>query len=111
MAKGGGGALVLGVAALAGVGLLFAAGKIPGYGQGTPDTSKAGDAAKGAGGKAVEGATGLAGWWFSHGWAYTATVAAVLAILGIMTWNRIGGWGRAVVIVLAAVAVTVLVTR
>lgn len=90
---------------------LFVTGKIPGYGRGTPDASGATDAAKDAGGKAVEGGSALTDWWFSHGWAWTAIIAAVLAVLGVVTWKRIGGWGRAVVLVAVAVAVTVLVTR
>lgn len=42
---------------------------------------------------------------------YTAVVAAVLATVGLITWNRIGGWGRGMVLVLATIAVVVLVTR
>jgi hypothetical protein len=90
---------------------LFVTGKIPGYGQGTPDASGATDAAKDAGGKAVQGGSALTDWWFGHGWAYTATIAGVLAFLGVITWKKIGGWGRAAVLVAATIAVTVLVTR
>lgn len=90
---------------------LFLTGKISGYGQGIPQTGDATDAAKGAGGQVVQHGSALADWYFSHGWAYTALVAGVLAVLGVITWRRIGGWGRAVVIAAAAIAVTVLVTR
>lgn len=90
---------------------LFLTGKIPGYGQGTPQTGDATDAAKDAGGQAVQHGGALADWYFSHGWAYTALIAGALAVLGIITWKKIGGWGRAVVIVAAAITVTVLVTR
>jgi hypothetical protein len=48
---------------------------------------------------------------YAQPWFWTFAVSAVAAVLGIITWGKIGGWGRAVVIIAAAVAVTVLVTR
>lgn len=110
MAKGSGGILLLGAAAL-GAGYLVLSGKIPGYGSGTPKTGDATNAAKDAGGQAAHTGGAVVDWWFGHGWAYTATVAGVLALLGVMTWRRIGGWGRGVVLVLAAATVAILVAR
>ena len=110
MASKAGPVLLLGAAAL-GAGYLVLSGKIPGYGTGTPKTGDATKAAQDAGGAAINAGSDLSSWWFGHAWAYTATVAGVLAVLGIMTWNRIGGWGRAVVLVLAAATVAILVTR
>jgi hypothetical protein len=37
-----------------------------------------------------------------HFWTFVG--AGTLAALGVMTWRRIGGWGRGVVIVLATIA-------
>lgn len=42
---------------------------------------------------------------------YTACVAGALATVGVITWRRIGGWGRGLVLVAAAICITVLVTR
>lgn len=44
-------------------------------------------------------------------WFWTVAVAASLATIGMITWKKIGGWGRGFVVVCAAVAITVLVTR
>lgn len=107
--KGGG--LFLVIAAIGTVFFLFVTGRIPGYGQGAPKADGATDAAKEAGSEAAKQGGALAEWYFSHGWAYTALVAAALATIGIVTWRKIGGWGRAFVIVCAAIAFTVLVTR
>lgn len=35
---------------------------------------------------------------------YLAAASAILATLAIMTWRRIGGWGRGALLVLAGVA-------
>lgn len=111
MAKGGGGAVLLAMGAAAGIGYLVLSGKIPGYGQGTPNGGDATKAAEDAGSQAAHTGGALFDWWFSFGWAYTATAAGGLALLGVLTWKKIGGWGRAAVLVLAAITVTVLVTR
>lgn len=67
---------------------------------GAVDTNAVGGKAKGA-------------WddFYAQPWFWTFAVSGVLAVVGVMTWRRIGGWGRAVVLVLAAIAATVLVTR
>lgn len=48
---------------------------------------------------------------YAQPWFWTFAVAAALATLGVMTWRRIGGWGRAVVLVCVTIAIVVLVTR
>lgn len=111
MAKGSGGGLVVvaaGIGALA-CGYLYLSGKLPGFGQGTPDAGAATDAGKDAGGAVVDQGSSLVDWYFSQGWAYTGIVAAALAALGVITWKKIGNWGRTLVLVCLAIVVTVLV--
>jgi hypothetical protein len=102
MARGGGGVVVLAVggAALA-CGYLYLSGKLPGFGKGVP-TAKAPE---------LDGAKEKIDAFVGTPMFYTALVAAVLATLGIITWGKIGGWGRAVVLVCAAIAVTIFVIR
>ena len=50
-------------------------------------------------------------WYFSQPWFYLSVAAAILATLGLMTWRRIGGWGRGAVIVLLTIAVTVWLVK
>lgn len=102
MAKGGGGVILLagGAAVLVG-GYLYLSGKLPGFGQGVP-TAKAPE---------LDGTRDKVEAFIGTPMFYTGAVAAVLATLGIITWGKIGGWGRAAVLVAAAVAVTIFLTR
>lgn len=95
---------LLAVALLGVGGFLFLTGKIPGYGQGTGEVS-------GAGQDAVEGARGAAEQFIGTPQFYLALVASALATLGMVTWKKIGGWGRATVIIIATVAVTAWLVR
>lgn len=47
----------------------------------------------------------------SQPWFYTAAVSGALATLGVVTWRRIGGWGRGFVLVCATIAAVTLVVR
>lgn len=71
----------------------------------------AGNALKGAG----EGAASqVMPWWhelYAQPWFWTAAVAVAGAGLGIKFWRSLNGFSKGVVLVLAAVAVTVLVVR
>lgn len=62
-----------------------------------------------------EGAAGQAlPWWhklYAQPWFWTAAVASAAATLGVMTWRRIGGWGRGFVLVCATIAAVVLVVK
>lgn len=108
MAKGGGGAIVLlGAVALVG-GYMFLSGKIPGYGQGTPDLNTDGALDKAGGAASQAGESGL-DWFLSTAWAPAALVAVVGAWLTIRFWNKIGGFGRAFLLVMAAIAATIFV--
>jgi hypothetical protein len=48
---------------------------------------------------------------YAQPWFWTLAVAATLATLGVMTWRRIGGWGRGFVLVCVTIAAVILVTR
>jgi hypothetical protein len=108
MAKGGAAPLLLiGAAAVVG-GYMVLSGKVPGYGQGTPDVdpgaavSEAGNAASQA------GESGL-NWFLSTAWAPAALVAVVGAYLAVKFWQKIGGFGRAFLLIVAAIAATIFV--
>lgn len=95
--------LVLGGGAVVVAGL-YLAGRLPGFG--TADTLpdpgiQAADAGRGV--LAQLGVSGVT-------WPMIV-VPLIAAALLIATWKRIGGFGRAAVLILAAVAATVLVTR
>lgn len=88
------------------VGGLYLAGRLPGFGAaptGTlPDPT----------GQAQDAGQGVLDQLAAHGIGWPMLVVpAVVATLAIVTWRRIGGWGRAVVLVLGAIIATVLVTR
>lgn len=48
---------------------------------------------------------------YAQPWFWTFAVSGAAAVLGIMTWRRIGGWGRAAVLVFATIAATVMVVK
>lgn len=102
----GGGLLLLLVGGLV-AGYLFLTGKIPGYGQGTPDvkTPNPGDLANKAGDAGQHGLD----WFLATAWAPSALVAIVGGAVLIKFWQKIGGFGRAVLLIVGAVAVTIFV--
>lgn len=61
--------------------------------------------------RATEAVKGTWDWYFSQPWFYLSAAAGVLAMLGMMTWKRIGGWGRGMVLVIGAIAVTVWLVK
>jgi hypothetical protein len=101
MANGGGAVVLLGGAAVLVGGYLYLSGKLPGFGQGVPTTRT----------PELGGAEQHVREFVGTPMFYTGLVAAVLATLGIITWRRIGGWGRAMVLVVGAVAVTIFLVR
>lgn len=62
-----------------------------------------------------EGAAGQAlPWWhklYAQPWFWTAAVAVAGAGIGIKFWNSLNGFSKGVVLVLAAIAVTVFVVK
>ena len=56
-------------------------------------------------------AKGAAEAFYQQPWCWTFAVSAVAALLGIMTWRRIGKWGQMVVVIAGAVAVTAWLTK
>lgn len=53
-------------------------------------------------------------WWadLAHQpWFYTAAAAGVLGVLGVMTWNRIGNWGRMLAMLLLGVGVAIFLVK
>jgi hypothetical protein len=107
--KGLAGLLLVGGAIV--LGYLYFTGQLSGYGSGTPDLGGAADATGQASTAAVGGIQAFWSWLIGEPWGITALVSAGAATLGVMTWRRIGGWGRGVVVFLGAVALTIVVMR
>jgi hypothetical protein len=107
MAKGGGAVLMLGAAVVVG-GYMFLTGKIPGYGQGTPDVDTNG-ALNQAGSAASQAGQSSLDWFLSTAWAPSALVAVVGGWVALKFWSKIGGFGRATLLCVAAVAATIFV--
>ena len=93
------------------LGYLYVSGQLGGYGSGAPkvDTGAAKDAAGAAANAAGQASDSGMHWFLSTAWAPAALVALVLTGVMIKFWQKIGGFGRAVVLVLVAIAVTVFV--
>lgn len=96
--------LALGGAAVVVAGL-YLAGRLPGFGTADtlpqPNTALPADAGKGV--LAQLAANGIE-------WPMIVVPLAATAVL-VMTWNRIGGFGRGFVIAVGAIITTILVTR
>jgi hypothetical protein len=96
---------VLGLFAIIGGGLLFAylyfTGALSGVDTGGA-VGKAGDAAGQAGQHGLD-------WFLSTAWAPAALIAVVGAFVLLKFWNSIGGFGRATLLVVGAIAVTIFV--
>lgn len=97
--------IVLGAGAALVAGL-YLTGRLPGFGAAPANTLPDPTTQAAAAGH------GLLDQLAAHGisWPMLA-VPAILATVAVITWRRIGGWGRAVVLVLAAVAATLVVVH
>jgi hypothetical protein len=87
---------------------LYFTGQIGGYGEGVPNvqTPDAGTAVHAAGNAGQHGLD----WFLATAWAPAALVALVITGVLIKFWQKIGGFGRAVLLVVGAICVTVFVT-
>lgn len=104
------GPLIVGVGVIAAG--LFLTGNLPGFGSAEgANPAAAQQAASNAATQATDTASGGWTWLITQPWGWTAIVAAVGATLGVMTWRRIGGWGRGAVLISAAAAVAILVAH
>lgn len=89
------------------LGYLYFTGQLGGYGQGVPNvqTPDPGTAVNAAG---QAGQHGL-DWFLATAWAPAALVALVVTGVMIKFWQKIGGFGRAVLLIVGAIAATIFV--